>query len=121
MHALVINAVLIHKVVFIFFQMLKDHWWQKKCGAQESEWTVILAHHLLSKLAVSTFYKMDSGYKTQHLTCPCQCGEHPSGIYSDTSIACFIQTQPNFTTTIYEEHLTTFKLNLLECSSELFW
>lgn len=57
----------------------------KKCGAQESEWTVILAHHLLSKLAVSTFYKMDSGYKTQHLTCPCQCGEHPSGIYSDVS------------------------------------
>lgn len=61
----------------------------KKCGAQESDCTVILAHHLLSKLAVSTFYKLDSGYKKQHLTCPCQCDEHPSGIYSDTSIGMF--------------------------------
>lgn len=68
----------------------------KKCGAQESDCTVILAHHLLSKLAVSTFYKMDSGYKKQHLTCPCQCGEHPSGIYSDTSIGMFHSNSTKF-------------------------
>lgn len=52
-----------------------------KCGAQESDCTFILAHHLPSKLAVSSFYKMDSGCKTQLFASPCQCGEHPSDRY----------------------------------------
>lgn len=82
-----------------------------KCGAQESECTLILAHHLLSKLAVSSFYKMDSGCKTQQFTCPCQCGEHPSGIYIYIvilALVCFIRTHPNLTTkyNVYEEDLT---------------
>lgn len=76
-----------------------------KCGAQKSECTFILAHHLLSKLAVSSFYKMDSECKTQQFTCPCQCGEHPSGIYSDTSIGMFHSNSSKPNNKIYEEDL----------------
>nr|XP_022307430.1 uncharacterized protein LOC111113434 isoform X2 [Crassostrea virginica]XP_022307431.1 uncharacterized protein LOC111113434 isoform X2 [Crassostrea virginica] len=57
-----------------------------KKGVQESEWTVVLSHHLLSKLAVSALYKIDSGYKGRQYKCPCQCGEDFSGMYGDTSI-----------------------------------
>ena len=60
-----------------------------KKGVQESEWTVVLSHHLLSKLAVSALYKIDSGYKGRQYKCPCQCGEDFSGMYGDTSIGMY--------------------------------
>lgn len=77
-----------------------------KCGAQKSECTFILAHHLLSKLAVSSFYKMDSRYKTQHFTCPCQCGIYIVIL----ALVCFIQTHPNFATKYMKKTLKPFKL-----------
>lgn len=115
MHALINNAVVKHKVPgsFHLFSDAKRSLMKIKCGAQESDCTFTLAHHLLSKLhvAVSSFYKMDSGYKTQQFTCPCQCGEHSSGIYSDTSIGMSHSNLSNIATKYMKKTLQLFKLN----------
>lgn len=110
MHALINNAVVKHKVPgsFHLFSDAKRSLMKIKCGAQESDCTFTLAHHLLSKLAVSSFYKMDSGYKTH--TCPCQCGEHSSGIYSNTSIG-MSHSKSNIATKYMKKTLQLFKLN----------
>ncbi|XP_061163835.1 uncharacterized protein LOC133172984 [Saccostrea echinata] len=54
-------------------------------GVPESDWSVVVAHHLLSKLAVSSFYLIDQSRGKQN-RCPCQCGESLTGTYGDSSI-----------------------------------
>lgn len=105
MYALINNAVVKHKVPVSFhlFSDAKRSLMKIKCGAQESDCTFILAHHLLSKLAlaVSSFYKMDSGYKTQQFTCmhvPASVVNIPVGYIVILALVCFIQTHPNLTT-----------------------
>lgn len=57
-------------------------------GVTETEWTMRLAHHLLSKLSVSPTYKLDiiSQSKGRDMKCSCGCSEMISGTYGDTSI-----------------------------------
>ncbi|VDI43530.1 uncharacterized protein LOC143076317 [Mytilus galloprovincialis] len=53
----------------------------------EAEWAVVLAHHLFSKLSVSSYYLIDKGY-SKYARCPCGCDGILTGDYGDTSIGC---------------------------------
>lgn len=82
-----------------------------KCGAQKSECTFILAHHLLSKLAVSSFYKMDSiDIRRSILHVPASVVNIPVGYIVILALVCFIQTHPNFATKYMKKTLKPFKL-----------
>jgi hypothetical protein len=55
-----------------------------------AEWTTIVAHHLLSKLAVCSKYTLDSHSfskgRIKELCCGCGCKERLSWDFGDTSI-----------------------------------
>lgn len=82
------------KLFSFFFFSNRKVFYEEPSGVPESEWTVILVHHLLSKLPVSEFYVIDSGCREKQYRCPCQCGEKLTGMYGDTSIGMFFFTTP---------------------------
>ena len=61
-----------------------------KTKRNETSWTVPLAHHLLSPLAVHHGYMIDDQSKNRVYTCPC-CNEIITGDYGDNSLGnvCF--------------------------------
>lgn len=81
------------KLFSFFFFSNRKVFYEEPSGVPESEWTVILVHHLLSKLPVSEFYVIDSGCREKQYRCPCQCGEKLTGMYGDTSIGMFFFTK----------------------------
>ncbi|XP_060563593.1 uncharacterized protein LOC132722980, partial [Ruditapes philippinarum] len=58
--------------------------------ASAAEWTVMVAHHLLSKLTVSSTYLLDSESTEEpwkkDRTCPCGCNKKINGAFGDTSL-----------------------------------
>lgn len=91
-----------------------------KCGAQESDCTFILAHHLLSKLADHPFTKWTVDIRRSSLHVPASVVNIPLDYIVILALVCFIRTHPNLTTKYMKKTLQLFKLNLLDYSSELF-
>lgn len=52
-------------------------------------WCVILAHHLLSRLAVPSYHIMDRECQNNRSKCPSHSNKNLSGVYGETCIGIF--------------------------------